>query len=484
MKRCMYCGQENEDSAVNCTVCGNRLADIPDGQEDRPSAGLDVYEETVKKEEDTVTVTETKTVTEETVSAAETAEEAAEAAAPETAEAAATEIAEAAAPESAEAAAPKSAETAASKSAETAASAQNAAQASAAQTGAAPYDNTPGYGQDWRQDVGRGQTYAARQQYEARTGNEPQRTPREQYGDAGYGYRQVQGQSAQGRERADYGRHESAGGSKAFMIRARKRVKSFSFFMMALFFTAMLAANAWNIISGNSFYNLSQADTMLENILGGTNTFATQAVSEAAKQLVSMVVNVAGIIDQLGTSVRLGMLLVILIPNALYALGLWLMFGQTSTRRRQFSMGGYTLARVMLVLKFIIACLVLAIGLVISVYFVVVGASSARFTSSFIEGLLMLVVMIVLAILTVLYYVQWMFCFKVVKFNSRTGADPGRMPGFVAVMSLLLAAAAAALMIPMAPNDYIGLASRGCAVGYFFFFAIWVIVYKIKVKRN
>ena len=25
MKRCMYCGHENEDSLVSCSVCGNKL---------------------------------------------------------------------------------------------------------------------------------------------------------------------------------------------------------------------------------------------------------------------------------------------------------------------------------------------------------------------------------------------------------------------------------------------------------------------------
>jgi hypothetical protein len=64
------------------------------------------------------------------------------------------------------------------------------------------------------------------------------------------------------------------------MIKARKRVKSFTFFLMALFFTAMLGLNAYNIISGNAMYNLSQADSMLANILGGNNSFFTQILTE------------------------------------------------------------------------------------------------------------------------------------------------------------------------------------------------------------
>ena len=32
MKRCMYCGHENEDTAENCVKCGNLLLDVPGDQ--------------------------------------------------------------------------------------------------------------------------------------------------------------------------------------------------------------------------------------------------------------------------------------------------------------------------------------------------------------------------------------------------------------------------------------------------------------------
>jgi hypothetical protein len=35
----------------------------------------------------------------------------------------------------------------------------------------------------------------------------------------------------------------------------------------------------------------------------------------------------------------------------------------------------------------------------------------------------------------------------------------------------------------MAPNDYIGLASRGAAAVFFLVSGLWVLIYKIKVKR-
>ncbi len=454
----MYCGHENEDAAATCSVCGNKLGtSIPT---------VDSVVEEVSLDEAADAPSVEPAVSDDPVSDMPAPDP--EAAAAEADEAMVTQ-------EPAFAGQTPVNE----QFGETTPGGQfTEEERSEAQT-----DNTPGYGEDWRQDVGRGQTYGARRQYEAKRDAAGEGRPqREQYGSAGYGYRQ--GQAPQGR---DYGRRESSGGSKAFMVRARKRVKSLTFFLMTLSFTAMLGLNVYNIYCGNALRNLKESDVMLNNILSGAGrNFFTQMISELASQLVSMVVNVQGIVTQLGQTVELGIAVVVLVPNVLFCLGLWLMFFRTDTKRRQFPMGGYTLARIMMILKFIVACLVLAIGLVIAVYFVVVSAqgSSASVNSSLVQGIIVLIVMIILSVFVVMYYIQWMFCLKVVKVNSKTGADPGRMPGFLVFLSLLCVAACVLLMIPMAPNDYIGLAARGAAAAYFLFSGLWVLIYKILVKRG
>ncbi len=509
MKRCMYCGHENEDSLVTCSVCGNKLGDaVPteepvigdvsdavnagSAEENLPAGDIDVQNIDLNESD--------------------------EAQAPDGAGSTAGEqgFAEGAVSEAAAGAGladeAQRAEDEAMVTQEPAFAGQVPVNSQFGETTPAGQfsgeqeepvrDMTPGYGEDWRQDVGRGQTYGARAQYEARRearhSQQGQRDDsysgssqygsgqRDQYGSAGYGYRQPAGQEAPA-QRGDFGRRESAGGSKIFMVRARKRVKSVTFFLMALTFTAMLAINAYNIYCGNALRNILESDTMLANVLSGTGTnFFTQMITELASQLVKMVVNVQGIIAQLGKTVELGIAVVFLVPNVLYCLALWLMFFRTDTKRRQFPMGGYTLARVMMVFKFLIACLVLAVGLVISVYFVVVGAQrkSGTVDSSLIQGVILLIVMIVVSVFVVMYYIQWMFCLKVVKDNAKKGTDPGRMPGFVVFLSVLCAAGCVALMIPMAPNDYIGLAARGAAAAYFLISGLWVLIYKIKVKRN
>lgn len=542
MKRCMYCGHENEDSLTSCSVCGNKLGDALLTQE--PVTAEEAAAQERMPDEAGASGGMTEDGAQRAAGAGEMPGGAQKDAAGDDSYGAQPDAqygaSEASDSQSAADEAMYSQEPAFagqipvnSQFAETAPAGQfqdgentyagqPAGGNAGSYTGENPYasqytgenpytgqtpDMTPGYGEDWRQDVGRGQTYGARTQYrerrEARRSQNAQRegvsggvynngsnqygaSGRDQYGSSGYGYRQPGGQEVQG-ARGDYGRRESTGGSKMFMVKARKRVKSVTFFLMALTFTAMFALNVYNIYCGNALRNITDSESMLANILSGTGTnFFTQMLTELASQMVKMVVNVQGIIAQLGKTVELGIAVVFLVPNVLYCLALWLMFFRTDTKRRQFPMGGYTLARVMMILKFLVACLVLAIGLVISVYFVVVGAQrkSGSIDSSLIQGVILLIVMIVVSIFVVMYYIQWMFCLKVVRDNAKKGTDPGRMPGFVVFLSILCAAICVLLMIPMAPNDYIGLASRGAAALYFLVSGLWVLIYKIKVKRN
>ncbi len=533
MKRCMYCGHENEDSLVSCSVCGNKLgiavptqepvtAEEVAGQESAGGEAVNAAEPEAAQRMDPVSeaqrAADEAMVTQEPAFAGQVPVNSQFG---ETAPAGqfnggentyASQDGQAAGQYGENAYAGQGGQAASTYAGGQYGENTYAGQGAGQYTGENPYANqpgsdmTPGYGEDWRQDVGRGQTYGARTQYEARrearraqTGSREGVTGgvyggngqygasgRDQYGSAGYGYRQPGGQDAQGQGgRSDYGRRESAGGSKVFMVKARKRVKSVTFFLMAFTFTAMFALNVYNIYCGNALRNITESESMLTNILAGTGTnFFTQMLTELASQMVKMVVNVRSIVASLGQTVELGIAIVFLVPNVLYCLALWLMFFRTDTKRRQFPMGGYTLARVMMILKFLIACLVLAVGLVISVYFVVVGAQKKSGDSSLIQGVILLIVMIVVSIFVVMYYIQWMFCLKVVRDNAKKGTDPGRMPGFVVFLSLLCTAACVALMIPMASNDYIGLASRGAAALYFLTSGLWVLIYKIKVKRN
>lgn len=538
MKRCVFCGTENDDSATVCVRCHNQLPDRPDGEEQRltgfsgdpavdgdrrdasgfepasrmpedravpqEQASVKSVKEEAAEEKPEPRIDQSdeealqnfaaqsgKTVNHMTDGTSESSDETHESSnqmQPEDGlnqEAARSETTEKSVPEAPTGEPVQNAAVDYRQGAAGAAAASFAQQPEGTTAGRIPPKAAEGGADSF--GVGRGQTYGARQQYEARGGRYAA-PAREQYGSAGYGYRQAP-EAAQGRP--DLARMNTAVGSKTILFRSRKMVRGFLFFLMTLFFTAMVAVNFCNLALpgamdpkvSNAYYNLSNLDSSLEGVLGSSNGFATQLLTELAKQIVSMAVNVNGIIQQLGTSVQLSILLIFAVPNVLFALALWIMLIQTKRDRSKFGLGGYTLARVMMVLKFVVACLVLAVGLIISVYFVVVGASSARFTSSFIQGLIMLIIMIFIAIFTIMYYIQWMYTLKCVKVNVRSGSDIGRVPTYVGILSVILAVFFALMLLPLAPNDYLGLAAGGTKALYFLVSGIWLLKYHRVVRR-
>ena len=485
MKRCVFCGTENDDSATVCVRCHNQLPDRPDGEEQRLTGfsgdpTVDGDRRDASGFEPASRMPEDRAVPQEQASVKSVKEEAAE------------EKPEPRIDQSDE----EALQNFAAQSGKTVNNMTDGTSESSDETHESSNQMQPEDGLN--QEAARSET-TEKSVPEAPTGEPVQNAAvdyrqgaagaaREQYGSAGYGYRQAP-EAAQGRP--DLARMNTAVGSKTILFRSRKMVRGFLFFLMTLFFTAMVAVNFCNLALpgamdpkvSNAYYNLSNLDSSLEGVLGSSNGFATQLLTELAKQIVSMAVNVNGIIQQLGTSVQLSILLIFAVPNVLFALALWIMLIQTKRDRSKFGLGGYTLARVMMVLKFVVACLVLAVGLIISVYFVVVGASSARFTSSFIQGLIMLIVMIFIAIFTIMYYIQWMYTLKCVKVNVRSGSDIGRVPTYVGILSVILAVFFALMLLPLAPNDYLGLAAGGTKALYFLVSGIWLLKYHRVVRR-
>lgn len=500
MKRCMYCGFENDDKAVTCAQCGNRLADTPDGTETRTFKGDDFREQFGRPDEEDSAGADDNGMPELDVKIYERQDDGQSkrdaGAAPHLdldaalgslgagqKPAAGAEVQEAAA----DAAAQNGAETAG-----TAADSVSAASGTGVQDGAAAVQDEAGAGQVQAQpegtfysyrpgnggdgsDVGRGSTYAARNQVrvdpQAEAGSRRDRAQR----------RGSDIPAAQ--EKRPQVQHAQHGG-KTFMVRARKRVKSPLFLLATLFSTLMVGLNFFNIYSGNALYNIMQSDAMLTDLIGPAGSSLPVSIAhEIAGQASSAIGHVSGIFGQLGQTIELGILLVIAVPNVLYCLSLWLMFAQTSTKKRDFAGGGYILARVCMILKFIAAAICLAVGLVISVYFVVVGASGGQYSGSLLRGIILLFAMILLSVVVVMYYLQQIFCLKVVYQNARRGLEPGKMPLYCAILSILIGLAAAALVLPLAVNDYVGIASGVSAALYFVFWGLWIIVYRVRVHH-
>ena len=443
MKRCMYCGNENNDTSLNCSKCGNRLLDTP-----IPSAvETEVPEEAAPMEE-----------------IASAAEDAAEQITENLQEIA--EPIQSAAAETEEKDIPDFLRDQGQEAAPEAAPENSYEQ---------QYGNEPQYDQPQyaaRPDVpyGNGYPYGYAPSY----GAQPE--VQQQYGGQAYGYQgqaQQYGFAAQNQAQSihDYGRAQqlSGGNARTLMQKARRRVKSPLFFLVVLLHTIMTVASILNLVTGNVLYNLNVMQDSLQKAVG--NNLAVTYMN-----------TVIDLIEGASKITILGVDFALCLPGVLVCLGLWLMFLKTTAKKEEISTGGYTLTKVMTLLQFIAVCLVLGAGLIFSVAFVVMAGASGNTTSIF-AGIILLVIMILLSVLTILFFVQLLHALKVIKWNARNGTDKGRIAIYVPVVGILLSIATGLSMIPMAPNDYIGLANQAASAAWMLFGSIWLLVYRAKVRR-
>ena len=420
MKRCMYCGNENDDSSQNCSKCGNPLFDLPPQQsmqaEEVPedgSAGMDldldapdikIAEEHLEEE---VPMDQGLPFRQE------------------------------------------------------------------------PSENYGQQGYPWQQDVQRGQTYAAQQQpYEGQNygysqGYE-QPDVQQQYGGQAYGYQQqVQqyGQPTPPQGGYDYGRVQpvGSGGGQQLMLKARRMVKSPLFFLVVLIYTVTTVSSIINVIGGNVIHTLNAFQALMQSALGSS-------------MAVSFFNGVIDMVESLSSTLVLAVGAVLCLPGVIVCLGLWLAFLLTKRNSDPISMVGYTITKVMVLLKFIVLCLLLTAGLIISVSFVVAAGASSS-TASIIVGIVLLVVMIIVSVITVLFYVQFLHSIKVIKLNAKTGTDLGRVPAFVPVMGILMCIFTVVGMLPMSPDDFLGLVCQGTSAAWLLFGSIWLLAYRVKVRR-
>ena len=416
MKRCMYCGHENDDASRTCVKCGNQLLDMPAANTAPADDGID---------------------------------------------------------------APLQPDDA-------------AAQAAADQIQI--NDEGPGYLRDAGMQSGQmyGQPYGAGdygQQYGPGDYGQPygggnygqpyagpgygysaQAEGQAQYGGQAYGY---EGEPMQYGPADPYFQDETPQGDPAYIMeKARRRVKSPLFFLIAFIFMIATVAEIVYIVTGGSIDNLSTF----------TNTLTKQYLG---KQLVTdyMQKGVEWVNAQNVWYVK-GILLGTLFPALLMIFGYWMAFGATTNKRAEISTAGYTLVKIAEILKFIGVCLLLLAGIVGTVVLVVAFAS-AKSMFYLILGVIALLVMIILTVFTIMYYIQVLFGMKVVKVNAKTGKYIGKIPGFAIFIGFVGAAVSGASMIFMAAEtyvDYIGLIARGATAAYLLLISLWALVYRATVK--
>ena len=279
------------------------------------------------------------------------------------------------------------------------------------------------------------------------------------YRDEGYG--------DEGRSRGDRGLE---GGSPLLMKKARKRLHNPLLFLGILFYTVHFVTSVLNIALGNAITNISTVSHTITKMTG-------QNVA------VSFMNSIVDMINGVNRWYLMGAGFVACIPTMLLMIGLWMAFCSTTNKRKQISTAGFTVSRVAIVLKFIGVCAVLIACIVFSVAFVV-SAGAASSMMSLIAGIIVLLIMILIAVFAILYYIQVLYSIKVIKANVKSGIDLGRIPGFAIFIGFVGCALSVLAMLPMAPDDYIGLVARGSYAAWLLLSSFWALIYRGTVKQK
>ncbi len=448
MKRCMYCGQVNEDSVNTCTKCGNPLLDTPYNEDGDQIEEFDLGDELMDIEP----------VDDDAVSRISFEEP--EMDIPSTNDAGVDDALTAAAEDTIQE--------------------ENIPEDIPEDIPAGSDEEYFDYEDDYDTDVQRGQGYAARAQY-AEEDYQPyggqdyeydaQADGDQQYGGQAYGYDDDPQQYGRMPEYDEYSAGTRARvGMTPLMQKAHKRVKSFLFFLATLFFTVHVAAQIVNVLLGNWQTNLSTVSNTLLHQFGPST-------------LLTLMNTAIGYINSADRMLFYGIFAGLMLPQVLILFGLWGMFLRTSRRTASAGASGYTLTTAGVVIQFILVCLALLASIVAAVSFVVAAGASGS-TMSLIVGVVILLVVIILAVLVIMYHIQLIYAVRVVKRNVRTGEYIGKIPGFAIFCGILLCAVTVVTMLPMAPDDYLGLVTVGASAAWLLFISLWAIVYRATVKEQ
>ena len=253
--------------------------------------------------------------------------------------------------------------------------------------------------------------------------------------------------------------------------KARKMIKNPLFFLAVCSFTASVLLGIVYTVTGGAVTNIATL----------SNTIKAQTGDVTALKYVDLLYNFLIGKDRILVSAA-GVLLYM--PSLMMTIALWMTFCQTTNKTEQINTSGFTFARVLKILEFIVVCAGILAGIGVSVYNVVTTAAAQQEVFMLFLGVIALLVVILFSVLVIMYYLQVIFSIRLVRTNCKTGADIGRFPGFVVFVLFLGALVEVASILPMAPDDYIGIAYGISRAAWSVLIFLWTVIYKGVVKNK
>lgn len=468
MKRCIICGNVDDDNSTVCSMCGNPYVDMSG-----PSPESEKTQDSTVESSEATEPQETVTEQPETETSQENTAEQPEAEVPQ--DTVAAEQPETEAPQDSTTEQPE------------AEVSQNTA---AGQTGRQTAGNRPRRPRGGPQIYGQEELMAANPELYANQGALRRDVPPRAAGPMQDGMGHPMNQAPVGgtgrpvnRMPAGTGRPmgQMPGGpgrpsgqdflSKRVMEIARKALRSPLFLLIVLLNTAHVAASIAAIFLGE--LNYSQVVRLLNE-------------SNLPQQAAGYVNTTTALLQKLDSSADLGMIITNIalhIPSILFCLGLWLIFITALAAKDRMSGVGFGFAKAAIIIRMVVAGLAM-LAVLVAMVTLVIAAWASRDKPIVIMTVIMLVLAIVIIMMIIMYYFSYIGTLKTCRLNADTGESYGKPSGYLAVLLIILALPGiVGLLSGIVNMEISNIVGSVAEMAWMILFAVWIFLYRGKMSE-
>jgi len=255
--------------------------------------------------------------------------------------------------------------------------------------------------------------------------------------------------------------------SRQLMDQAREMLQSPIFLVLAILHTVFLAGSVAAVFMNQ--LNYSQAVRLIKGMaLPGQ-------VSGYVQTLVSL-------LSKLDSGAIVANL-VLHIPDLLFCIGLWLIFVMAMTAKDEMSGIGFGFLKATVFINMAISCVVMLAVLIVSVAVVIAAWVSKSISMMVISGVV-LVLLIAVVMFVIMYYFCYLATLKTCRLNSKAGEEYGSVSVYVAVVHILLALMAVInLLAGIVNSEIANIISGAGSIGWMLLFALWIFLYKGKMRE-
>ncbi len=258
--------------------------------------------------------------------------------------------------------------------------------------------------------------------------------------------------------------------AKRVMEIARKAMRSPFFFLIVLLNTVGVAASIAAIFLNE--LNYSQAVRLLNE------TNLPQQVSGYVSSATKLLQNLQNL--DTGTIITN---IALHIPSILFCLGLWLIFFAALRAKENMSGVGFGFAKAAVIIRMIVACVVMLAVLIVTVT-VVVAAWVSKEQSVIIMAVVMLVVTIIIVMMIIMYYFSYLGTLKTCRVNGNTGESYGKPSAYLAVLLIILALPEiVGLLSGIVNMEISNIVGSVANMGWMILLAVWIFLYRGKMSE-